>query len=71
MITRGTADAECGLLWGESWIRSGSAEELDVFDGDGQKSGTGRCGSHDGSEEQGDQNLKEKIIQLKNFYYFK
>jgi hypothetical protein len=49
------------VLWGsESRIRSRSAEELDVFDGDGQESGTSRCGSNDSSEEQGDQNLRKK-----------
>jgi hypothetical protein len=52
-------------LLGECWIRSRSTKKLDVFDGDGQETGTSRCSSHDSSEEQGDQNLRKRTTQFK------
>ena len=45
-----------------SGVWSGSAEELDVLNGDGQESGTGRNSGGDGSQAQGNQNLKRKIF---------
>ena len=47
-------------VWSGVW--SGSAEELDVLNGDGQESGTGRNSGDDGSQAQGNQNLKRKIF---------